>query len=269
VIEGGALPSGDAATLRERWEELAGRFLPLVGPEADITMTFAQHRELLLAVEEGASRGELRRKLELCAAQPVRSQLDAFAAHARALAERLGKTNVRVRVHADPGLRHDGRAFAGFWSAFIHAVRNVVDHGVDAPEARVAGNKSAEATIELAATSGAEGLTIELRDDGPGIDWSAVRHKAESLGAPASTDADLVAALFLDGLSTREVVSEVSGRGAGMGALRSACESLAGAVEVEGRPGAGTTLRFRFPPPPPGPISAGPRDPASTPARAS
>ena len=87
---------------------------------------------------------------------------------------------------------------------------------------------------------------IELSDDGRGVDWQRVAAKAQALGLRHATRADLVEALFADGLSTRDQVSEVSGRGVGMAAVRSACAALGGAVQVLDREGGGTVVQFRF-----------------------
>ncbi|MEO8553944.1 MAG: ATP-binding protein, partial [Kofleriaceae bacterium] len=90
---------------------------------------------------------------------------------------------------------------------------------------------------------------ITLADDGRGIDWEAIRAKAEREGLPTATREDLIAALFADGLSTRDQASEVSGRGVGLGALRAAVAALGGTVDVASTPGAGTRFELRFPDP--------------------
>jgi two-component system chemotaxis sensor kinase CheA len=88
---------------------------------------------------------------------------------------------------------------------------------------------------------------VEVTDNGHGIAWERVRGKALEQGLPHATNEDLVKALFTDGLSTREEVSDTSGRGVGMGSVRAACEALNGQIEVISQPGEGTTFRFRFP----------------------
>ena len=84
---------------------------------------------------------------------------------------------------------------------------------------------------------------IEVCDDGAGIDFTALERRARERGFAAKG----VDALFCDGVSTRTEVSEVSGRGVGMGAARAACEELGGTVSVESEVGRGTKLRFSVP----------------------
>jgi two-component system chemotaxis sensor kinase CheA len=101
--------------------------------------------------------------------------------------------------------------------------------------------------LRLSALVEGEYFTVDLTDDGRGVDWARVREKARERGLPHATDQDLVNALFSDGLSTAETVSDVSGRGVGMSAVRDAARQLNGSVNVISKPNAGTTVRFRFP----------------------
>jgi len=95
----------------------------------------------------------------------------------------------------------------------------------------------------------ADTVVLEISDDGRGIEWARLREKAMLAGLPCSTEADLIQALFADGMTTKDVVNEYSGRGVGMGAVRAACEALAGRIEIESSVAIGTKLRFVFPRP--------------------
>ena len=88
---------------------------------------------------------------------------------------------------------------------------------------------------------------MSIEDDGRGIDWDRVRAKAKACGLPHATEADLEAALFSDGMSTRDDVTAFSGRGVGLGAVRSACEERGGHIRVWSRLGHGTRFDFVFP----------------------
>ena len=90
-------------------------------------------------------------------------------------------------------------------------------------------------------------VRIVVTDDGRGIDWSAIAAKAEAMGLPSGTHEDLVAALFVDGLTSRTEVTDLSGRGVGLGALRHACRALGGSITVESEKGRGTTFRCEIP----------------------
>lgn len=154
----------------------------------------------------------------------------------------------RFRLPDDGGVRLE-RTWVPFWSAFADGVRNAVDHGIETPEERKEKGKSEHGAVVLRAkTEGAE-LVIEIADDGRGIDWAAVREKANRAGLPSDGDEALQAALFSDGLSTAEQVTSLSGRGVGMGALREATHTFGGRLVVESSADAGTTVRMTFPNP--------------------
>ena len=102
-------------------------------------------------------------------------------------------------------------------------------------------------------------LHVEVRDDGRGIDWGRVRAAAEGRGLPATTPDDLVAALFTSGVSTSAAVTDLSGRGVGLDALRVACRELGGDATVRSIPGQGTHLCCSIPL-----ATAAPRRPQST-----
>jgi two-component system chemotaxis sensor kinase CheA len=99
-------------------------------------------------------------------------------------------------------------------------------------------------------------VPIEIEDDGRGVDWVAVRRRAGALGFTIRTRAELQSALFLDGLSTRDEITDISGRGLGMGALRAAVVALGGEVDVRSERGAGTLIRMTFPDAIPSQLSA-------------
>ena len=130
----------------------------------------------------------------------------------------------------------------------MHVARNSVDHGIEAAEQRIASGKPPGGRIEL--TSGYDGdtLVIAVSDDGAGIDWAQIRGKAEACGLPHTTHEDLVAALFHDGLSSRDEGTEMSGRGVGLAAVMDAARARGGEVVVRSEQGAGTTVEFRFAP---------------------
>jgi two-component system chemotaxis sensor kinase CheA len=159
--------------------------------------------------------------------------------------ETLRTLHVKIEDYA---LRLDPRAWAGFWAAFVHVVRNAVDHGIESPTERAELGKPAEGTLVFTTRQDARELVIELKDDGRGIDWERIAGRAKELRLPGETQADLVEALFTDGLSTRYDVSEFSGRGVGMGAVRQATIERGGTIDVDSVRGHGTHVTFRFPP---------------------
>jgi two-component system chemotaxis sensor kinase CheA len=177
---------------------------------------------------------------------PTRPHLEHFADRARHLARRLGKAELDVELR-DNDLRVDGERFAPLWSALVHSVRNAIDHGIEPTAVRLAQGKPPRARLVLTTELRGGDVVIEIRDDGGGIDWDTVARRAAAMGLPNGTRRDLVDALFASGLSTASQITETSGRGLGMSALRATCGELGGRVELISEPGAGTTVRCCVP----------------------
>ncbi|QAZ69207.1 chemotaxis protein CheA [Solidesulfovibrio carbinolicus] len=133
----------------------------------------------------------------------------------------------------------------------IHLLRNAVDHGVEPAEVRAALGKPRQGTVTLSARQEGSDVVIAVRDDGGGIDGRKLWAKAVAAGRiDAGRPFDPAAALdliFLPGLSTAEAVSDVSGRGVGMDAVREAIAALRGRLDVQSVPGAGSTFTIRLP----------------------
>lgn len=133
----------------------------------------------------------------------------------------------------------------------MHAVRNAVDHGIEAVEERIAAGKPASGTVELRVRQDGVHVMVELNDDGRGLDLQRIRAKAEALGM-ISPDAELedgeVARLILlPGFSTRELTTQISGRGIGMDVVASQVRALKGTLQIESEPGLGTRFQIRVP----------------------
>jgi two-component system, chemotaxis family, sensor kinase CheA len=134
-----------------------------------------------------------------------------------------------------------------------HLLRNSVDHGIEAPQVRADAGKPTAGTITLSAQHRGDRLVIEVADDGTGIDIEAVRACAarQRLLTPAAaaelSDRQAVSLIFRSGLSTSPIVTDLSGRGVGLDVVRAAVERLHGSVDVESRPGAGTTFSLSLP----------------------
>ncbi len=241
-----APPAEVLAPFREHWESLVARVKRLPGTTREtLQIEKADYETLEQSVRVGGSNDALLTVVQGLKLEPTQRRLEHFAEQARRIAGRLDK---EVQVQTDGhGLRIDPKHWGGFWSAFIHAVRNAVDHGLDSGEDRLANGKPALGTIGLGTYVRGDRFVVEISDDGRGIDWARVARKALELGLPAATDSDLRGALFRDGVSTAAHVTDISGRGLGMGAVRAATEALGGHLEIETELGRGTTLRMIFP----------------------
>ncbi len=134
-----------------------------------------------------------------------------------------------------------------------HLVRNGVDHGIEPPAERLRRGKPAAGRLALHAAHEGGNVTIEIADDGSGIDPQRIRARAIQTNVAAADQAErlsereLLNLLFLPGFSTAEKVTQFSGRGVGMDVVRTNVEKIGGTVDIESRLGRGTTVRLKIP----------------------
>jgi two-component system chemotaxis sensor kinase CheA len=135
----------------------------------------------------------------------------------------------------------------------VHLIRNAVDHGIEPAAGRRAAGKPPVGTVRVAARAEGNQIVIEIADDGGGIDPAAIRRTAVARGllqaqaADALTDAQILDLIFLPRFSTAAHVTDTSGRGIGMDAVRVSVEALKGQIQVDSRVGRGTTFTLRVP----------------------
>jgi two-component system chemotaxis sensor kinase CheA len=133
----------------------------------------------------------------------------------------------------------------------MHLVRNAIDHGIEAPEAREAAGKPRRGTLRLNAYHDSGSIVIEVADDGRGIDRDRLLEKARDAGVVQPqqhlTDAEVLRLVFEAGLSTAGQVTDLSGRGVGMDVVKRGIEALRGSVDVDSEPGRGTRMTIRLP----------------------
>lgn len=241
------LSVNDLTPLLTRWSEVSGKIRELVGHERhSLDVNDADYWKVFAAIEREVPHTKLRDMLLAWRLEPTQVRLGRVAEQAVALATRLGKGPISVQVEANE-IRLAPERWSPFWTTVVHVVRNSIDHGLEYPDERSSSGKREHGRIVLRTYVHGDTFTIELADDGRGIDWEAVRQKAVAAGAPSQSSADLVNALCLDGLSTKESVTELSGRGVGLGAVRRACQELGGKMEIDSARGEGTTFRFIWP----------------------
>jgi len=134
----------------------------------------------------------------------------------------------------------------------LHLLRNAVDHGIESPEERLAAGKPAEGQIRLSIARRQDRVSLSLSDDGRGIDPEKVLAKAKKIGlVPPDKKFDqaheVTDLLFQPGFSTGEGVTDISGRGVGLDAVRATLTSLGGRVSVQSEPGRGTAFELDLP----------------------
>ena len=193
-----------------------------------------------------APREEVARRIAAWRLEPTERRLNRVAEQAKGIARRLNKGELDIEVaHCDSRL--EPRRWASFWSAFVHVIRNAVDHGIESPADRTAAGKSPNGKLRLSTQETDGRFIVQIEDDGRGVDWERIAQKAQERGMSAENRSDLIEALFSDGITTAECVSHFSGRGVGMGALRAAAVSRNGTIKVQSTAGTGTTIVFEFP----------------------
>jgi chemotaxis protein histidine kinase CheA/ActR/RegA family two-component response regulator len=183
--------------------------------------------------------------------QPIRPFVRSLADHARELAHSLGK---KVEVAAQAGdAQLDRRISNALREAFLHLMRNAVDHGVESPEERRRSGKPETAKIRLEASTDGDRVRLVVRDDGRGIDTGSVVAAAVELGfitaaqAEGLSDREALQLPLLPGFSTRGEATQVSGRGVGLDAVAAAVRAVGGDVWLESQPGVGTTVTVEVP----------------------
>jgi two-component system, chemotaxis family, sensor kinase CheA len=194
---------------------------------------------------------DLRESVMKARMQPVSNIFSKMPRIVRDLSQSLSK---RARVHMEgQETELDKSLLEAIKDPLTHAVRNSLDHGIETPEARIAAGKDPEGTLKLKASQEGSHVLIEISDDGAGIAVDLVRAKAIERGlvtaerAVQMAERELLQLIFLPGFSTAAAVTNVSGRGVGMDVVRTNVEKIGGKVELDSRPGKGTTMRLRIP----------------------
>jgi two-component system chemotaxis sensor kinase CheA len=180
---------------------------------------------------------------------PVATVFARFPRIVRDLSAKLGKS---VSVEIEGGETElDKGVVERLSDPLTHLVRNAVDHGIESATERLAHGKPALGTIRLTAQHSAGGITIEVCEDGRGLDINRIRARAEAMelvspGEPIS-DEQLHNLIFEPGFSTAETVSDISGRGVGMDVVKRAIDSLNGSITIVTEAKKGTIFRIKLP----------------------
>jgi two-component system chemotaxis sensor kinase CheA len=183
--------------------------------------------------------------------QPVDHVFSRFPRTVRDLAKACGKEVALTVDGADTEL--DRTLIESIRDPLTHLIRNAIDHGIESPAARLAAGKPRAGKVALRAFHESGRVTIELADDGGGIDVERVREKAVARGlvsvaaAAALADDEVLQFIFEPGFSTAREVTSVSGRGVGMDVVRTNIEAIGGTVEIHSQRGLGTTVRVHVP----------------------
>jgi HPt (histidine-containing phosphotransfer) domain-containing protein len=246
IDEGAELSDAHRAGIVAAWDAMRTASNDLLGDNVTaLVLDVSDHEALLAAVRAGASSDQIERVLRSWQLEPVKMHFERLARQARLLAERLGKAPPEIRVDAG-GLRLDAKRWAGFWSSFVHVVRNGVDHGIEAESERLRRGKPPGGALWMTAEIEQGHVVIRVQDDGAGIDWDKLAARAAERGLPRDSREALENALFVDGVTTRDEATVTSGRGIGMAAVKQTVQALGGEIAVRSESGVGTVFEFRF-----------------------
>lgn len=180
---------------------------------------------------------------------PVRQLFDKMNRIIRRMAQELGK---KVKLNIQGGdTELDKLIVEDLADPLMHIIRNALDHGIEAPAERIEFGKPESGTISLVASQKGNHVVIEVHDDGKGIDPEVLRAKGIEKGLITAdmhlNQQDLFSLLFHPGFSTREEVSEFSGRGVGMDVVKSNISALSGMIDMSSEVGKGTVMSLTLP----------------------
>jgi len=194
---------------------------------------------------------ELQREATKARMQPIGILWSRMPRILRDLALARGK-RVRVEMHG-ADIKLDRRLLEAIKGPLTHLVRNAIDHGIEPVPQRLALGKPPEGCVTLRAWEQDGQVNVEVDDDGAGINLDLVKQRALAQGLIAADGATLMSGydaanlVFLPGLTTADRVTTVSGRGVGMDVVKTNMENIGGSVDLQTRPGKGTTVTLKIP----------------------
>ncbi|MBB1332953.1 MULTISPECIES: chemotaxis protein CheA [unclassified Pseudoalteromonas] len=183
--------------------------------------------------------------------QPIKKVFGRFPRVVRDLARSLRKDINLLLVGEETDL--DKNLVEALADPLVHLVRNSVDHGIEMPDVREAAGKSRTGTVTLSASQEGDHILLTIRDDGAGMDPEKLKKIAINKGvldheqAARLSDTEAYNLIFAPGFSTKEQISDISGRGVGMDVVKTKITQLNGSVSIQSELGVGTILEIKVP----------------------
>ncbi len=232
---------GELVTCKARFGKLTGGLAGSAGPAGSAEML--QDVEKITDSLERVT-GRMQQAVMETRMVPIAVLFNKFPRLVRDLSRKLGK---EVELSVTGGETEIDRSLVEAVSdPLTHLIRNSLDHGIETVEERISRGKPATGRISISAQQRGGKIVIEVADDGRGLDLDRIRQVAQA--APETTDAELINFIFQPGFSTRQSVSELSGRGVGLDVVATRVkENLRGEVLISNLPGRGLTVTILLP----------------------
>ena len=183
--------------------------------------------------------------------QPIKKVFGRFPRVVRDLSRQIGK-EIRLEMMGEE-TDLDKNLVEALADPLVHLVRNAVDHGIETPEVRLKKGKPREGTVILSAQQEGDHILLSIEDDGAGMDPIVLRKKAVEKGmmdeesAARLSDKETYSLIFAAGFSTKDQITDISGRGVGMDVVKTRITQLNGALDIHSELGKGTCLTIRVP----------------------
>jgi len=248
--------------LAEEWARReAARRSGASAPDADAALERLARMGTLLArlrtgISEDSARldfiaGELESGIRLVRLLPLSNVFRLFPRLVHDLGLEQGK-EVELVIEGEE-TNADKRILEEIKDPLMHMLRNAVDHGIEPPQTREQAGKARTGVVRIKASQTASSVTIEVTDDGRGLDEAAIKRAAVKRGLAseealaAMSSAQVQSLIFTPGMSTVGFVTDVSGRGVGMSVVRANVERLKGSIQLQSAPGQGTSITILLP----------------------
>ncbi len=183
--------------------------------------------------------------------QPVKKVFSKFPRMVRDLSRELGK-EIELNIIGEE-TELDKSVIEEIGDPLVHLIRNSIDHGIEMPEDRIKAGKPKAGLIKLSAKHEGNYIIIGVSDDGKGMDPNILRKKAiekeliDEKTAFSISDKDALSLIFAPGFSTKDKVTEISGRGVGMDVVKTNIQKLNGIIDIESEKGKGSDIILKLP----------------------
>lgn len=195
--------------------------------------------------------GDLQTSVMKTRMQPIKKVFGRFPRVVRDLARQL-KKEINLELHGEE-TDLDKNLVEALADPLVHLVRNSVDHGIEMPDVREQSGKSRVGTVVLSAEQEGDHILLQIRDDGAGMDAEVLRGKAVEKGmmdqdaASRLSESECYNLILAPGFSTKEAISDISGRGVGMDVVKTKITQLNGAINIDSHKGKGTIISIKVP----------------------